>query len=149
MLKRVDGTGKQRAAALPAVSEKLDRVGVGASLICAIHCALMPFVVAILPLLGVGFLASRPVEWGLILLSAALGSLSLCLGFREHQSKRIFAVLGLAILFLLAGRIGEEREIGWLGPVLMVAGGLTMVGAHWLNRRLCRTCQACNLHENS
>ncbi len=126
--------------------EKLDKAGATASFLCAIHCALMPLVVTLLPLLGLSFLASEPVEWGLLLLSAALGTLSLCLGFRAHRSRRVFAFLGIAVALLVMGRIVEMRESGVFGPVLMVCGGLTMVAAHLFNRKLCAACRSCNIH---
>lgn len=127
-------------------SDKLDKVGATASFLCAIHCAIMPFVLTMLPLLGLTFLASEPVEWALLAISATLGTLSLCVGFREHRSRRVFAFLGIAVALLVAGRILHEHHFGLLGPILMVAGGFTMMGAHWLNHSLCRSCRKCSSH---
>lgn len=138
---------------------KLDRAGAIASFLCAIHCALMPLVITLLPLLGLSFLASEPVEWALLAASATLGSWSLCLGFRQHRSRRVFMVLGVALALLVAGRIfhqphlygfhgGEhhlhEHHFGAWGPILMVLGGLTMMSAHLLNHRLCHACKRCS-----
>ncbi len=123
---------------------KLDRAGATASFLCAIHCALMPLVITLLPLLGLSFLASEPVEWALLAASAILGSWSLCLGFRQHRSRRVFMVLGVALALLLAGRVFHEHHLGIWGPVLMVLGGLTMMSAHLLNHRLCHACKQCN-----
>ena len=126
--------------------DKLDRAGATASFLCAIHCALMPFVITMLPLLGLSFLASEPVEWTLLLSSATLGTLSLCAGFREHGSRRVFAILGIALALLVAGRIFHEHHLGCWGPVFMVLGGFTMMGAHLFNQSLCRSCRKCSSH---
>jgi len=126
--------------------EKLDKVGATASFLCAIHCAIMPFIITVLPLLGLGFLASEPVEWGLLACSAVLGTLSLCVGFKEHKRRRVFGVLGLALALLVAGRVFHEHHLGVWGPILMVLGGFTMMSAHVLNRLLCRSCRACSTH---
>ncbi len=126
--------------------DNLDRAGAMASFLCAIHCALMPFVITMLPLLGLSFLASEPVEWALLLSSATLGTLSLCAGFREHRSRRVFAVLGIALALLVAGRVFHEHHLGWWGPMLMVLGGFTMMGAHLFNQYLCRSCRKCSDH---
>ena len=126
---------------------KLDRAGATASFLCAIHCALMPLVVTLLPLLGLSFLASEPVEWALLASSATLGSLSLCLGFRKHRKRRVFMVLGIALAIMVAGRIFHERHFGVWGPVLMVIGGLMMMSVHLLNHRLCHACTRCSSHE--
>ncbi len=128
---------------------KLDRAGATASFLCAIHCALMPLVVTILPLLGLGFLSSEPVEWALLACSATLGSLSLCLGFRKHRKRRTFMVLAIALAIMVAGRVFHEHHFGIWGPVLMVIGGLMMMGAHLLNHRLCHSCTTCSSHECS
>ena len=136
----------ESSASQTARVNRMDRAGATASFLCAIHCALMPLVVTLLPLLGLGFLASEPVEWTLLLASATLGSSSLCLGFRQHRSRRVFAILGVALALLVAGRIFHERHWGIWGPVLMVLGGLTMMGAHLLNHRLCHACTKCS-HE--
>lgn len=122
---------------------KLDRTGATASFLCAIHCALMPLLVTALPLLGLSFLASEPVEWTLVACSAILGALALVVGYRQHRSASIFGVLGVALVLLIGGRVAEEGGIEVWGTILMVAGGLTMVGAHLINRKLCRTCVAC------
>lgn len=106
----------------------------------------MPFVVTMLPLLGLSFLASEPVEWGLLFLSATLGTLSLCAGFREHRSRRVFALLGIAIALLVAGRVFHDHHFGAWGPMLMVMGGFTMMGAHLMNQALCRSCRKCSDH---
>ena len=123
---------------------RLDRAGATASFLCAIHCAVMPLIITMLPLLGLSFLASEPVEWGLLAASATLGSWSLCLGFRQHRSRRVFLVLGAALAFLLAGRLFEEHQFGIWGPIAMVLGGLSMMSAHLLNHRLCHACKVCS-----
>lgn len=127
--------------------DKLDKVGATASFLCAIHCAIMPFVITVLPLLGLGFLASEPVEWGLLGASATLGTTSLCVGYREHRKRSIFAVLGIALALLVAGHLLHEHPLGAWGPILMVFGGFTMMGAHLLNRLLCRSCRVCSEHK--
>ena len=126
---------------------KLDRAGATASFLCAIHCALMPLVVTLLPLLGLSFLASEPVEWTLLAASAGLGSSSLCLGFRKHRKRRVFMVLAIALAIMVAGRVFHEHHVGIWGPVLMVIGGLMMMSAHLLNHRLCHACTRCDSHE--
>lgn len=124
-------------------SPRLDAAGATASFLCALHCALMPFVVTVLPLLGLSFLASEPVEWALVALSATLGIGSLCLGYRAHRSRRALAVLSAGLALLVLGRVAEERGWELYGVPLMVCGGLTIMTAHFINLRLCRACRVC------
>ncbi len=126
---------------------RLDRTGAIASFACAIHCALMPLLVTALPLLGLSFLASEPVEWALLACSALLGTLALWVGYRQHRAGWMFGVLGVALVLLVGGRVAEEGGIEVWGQALMVLGGLAMMSAHLINRKLCRACGACGDEE--
>lgn len=142
------------------VVDRLDNVGTAASFACAVHCALLPLVSTLLPLVGLSFLASEPVEWLLLLLSAGFGTASICLGFKEHRNRRVFAVLAIGIAFLLAGRVfhnlpflaGDHAHHGHdhahegfdLSIALMILGGMTMIAAHLFNQNLCKACRKCS-----
>lgn len=128
----------------PAKRVDLDRVGMTASLLCAVHCALMPLVVTLLPLLGLSFLANEATEWSLIGLSMLFGVSSLCLGFRRHRYRRALFLLAGGFALLATGRIAERNSNERLGVVLVVCGGVTVACAHLLNRRLCHSCERCN-----
>ena len=121
-----------------------DNLGTAASLTCAVHCALMPFVVTLLPLAGMGFLAHESTEWTLLALSATLGIGSLCWGYRTHKSRRALSVLASGLLLLVIGRLLEERGSEWFGMLLVVSGGISVAAAHWVNKRLCRACHVCH-----
>ena len=125
------------------VGARLDHTGATASFLCAIHCAVMPLLVAALPLLGLSFLASEPVEWILLACSAILGTIALFVGYRQHRAGWIFGALALALALLIGGRIAEKGGIEGWGTAFMVAGGLAMMSAHLINRKLCRACPAC------
>ena len=126
---------------------RLDRTGAIASFLCAIHCAIMPLLVTALPLVGLSFLASEPVEWVLLACSGLLGTLALWVGFRQHRAVWMFGVLGAALVLLVGGRVAEESGIEGWGQILMVLGGLSMMSAHLINRKLCRACAACGDEE--
>jgi hypothetical protein len=127
----------------------LDAGGVATSVLCALHCALMPIIVTVLPVIGLGFLASEAVEWGLITLSALLGISSLCLGYREHRSHQALGILAVGLGSLATGCIVEHRELAQVGVPLVVVGGFLIAASHGLNHWLCRMCRACQQHEDS
>ncbi len=127
----------------------LDRAGATASLACAVHCALMPLVVALLPLVGLGFLADERTEWALLALSAVLASSSLGLGYRQHRRRQALLVLSLGLTALVTGRILEERHFEMVGVVGVVLGGCTVAAAHFINRRLCQTCRLCQTQQQA
>jgi MerC mercury resistance protein len=116
----------------------LDLVGASASTLCAIHCATLPLVAAALPTLGLGWVSSGPVEWGLVGSSGTIAFLALRKGHRIHgrQAPRLIALLGF---FAVVVSIFLESMGGWV-TALRVLGGFTMVLGHVLNGLGCRVC---------
>jgi len=128
----------------------LDKTGATASLLCALHCALMPFLFSVLPVIGMGFLASEVFEWILFGTSALLGTFSLCLGFKKHRNRKALLVLSLGLCLLAAGRMTHEHTIdaNYGQAILMVLGGLIVSTSHLLNYRLCQNCKRCQGHQH-
>lgn len=121
----------------------LDRVGMTASFLCAIHCAAMPLLVGLLPLIGLGLLAEEGAEWTLVGFSIALGLFSLLPGyFRKHRRSNALIVFTAGVALILTGRIFCEENSGLELPAV-VAGALFIAAAHLINRKLCRSCPLC------
>ncbi|HWU74996.1 MAG TPA: MerC domain-containing protein [Rhodanobacter sp.] len=112
-----------------------DRIGAVASFLCAIHCALLPFVLALLPFLGLEFLADHRFERGFVLFACALASVALIRGFRRHQHPLplLLATPGLALL-LLGVTYAEGYSI-IVHSVMVTCGGLLLASAHFVNLR--------------
>src|SRR5260370_16077076 len=62
-----------------------DILGISASVLCAIHCAVLPLLLASLPVLGINILHNASFEYGMIALAFLVGSLALLHGFRRHH----------------------------------------------------------------
>jgi hypothetical protein len=137
------------AAPVPSApsSPHLDRWGVAASSLCAVHCAAPALVAAFAPTLGLGFLESGPLEWALLALALGLGVLSLVPSYRRrHRDARPLMLFGLGLSVVLAARLlspeGSRMEVA--GAVL---GAVLLVASHALNLRLIRRCAApCGEH---
>lgn len=112
-----------------------DRVGATASFLCAIHCALLPFVLALLPLVGLEFLADHRFERGFVMFACALALVALVRGFRRHQQSLplLLAAPGLALLLL--GVTWAENHPIVLHSALVTCGGLLLATAHYVNLR--------------
>ena len=113
-----------------------DRFGATASFLCAIHCALLPFVVAALPALGLGFLADHRYERGFILFATLLALTSIAIGFRRHQRFGAFWFLVPGVALLLAGAALALDDATNLHIVLVAIGGTLVACAHVVNLRL-------------
>lgn len=106
----------------------LDQTGIAASIACAIHCAALPLVATLLPLVGLTFLANPLVEISMLSLSLCVGLLALFTAYRLHQQM-------LPILILLAGflLIGVGHFIPHQEAILIPTGGLLIAAAHFFN----------------
>lgn len=110
------------------------------SLGCAVHCMAMPFLVAALPLMGMGFLLDERVETAVILGSAALATFSVTLGYRVHRRSTVLKGLSLAVLLLVVGRVAPP---GPIETAFTAAGAFTLAGTQFWNRRLSKPCRCC------
>lgn len=115
----------------------LDRLGATGSLLCAIHCALLPLLIALLPSLGIAAWLGEGFEQGFVVFATLLGVFTLVWGYRRHRAVRALWLLlpGLGALWLGVGYAPLHHA---LVPhaVVMTLGG-TLVGlAHLANLRL-------------
>jgi hypothetical protein len=122
------------------LAHAVDRVGATASLLCAIHCAALPFLLAILPALGLGFLASHGFERGFIAFASVLALTMAAVGYRRHRIASAFVLLVPGLLLLWIG--GFAFDLGhapMLHSVFVVLGGSCVSLAHFINLRLGRS----------
>ena len=115
----------------------LDRLGATGSLLCALHCALLPVLIALLPSMGFAGLMGDGIEEGFVLFASLLGLFTIVQGYRRHRAVRALWLLvpGLAALWLGIGHEPLHHD-AILHAVTMTFGG-TLVGlAHLANLRL-------------
>lgn len=111
-----------------------DFLGIGTSLACAIHCALLPLFLTSLPILGYDIIENEFFEYMMIVLAMAIGGIALWHGYRKHHhSFRPMAAFSTGILLLFAKQIWHAHQL-WILPLAV----LFIVGAHLLNYRFCR-----------
>lgn len=140
----------------------IDGVGATASFLCAIHCLAMPFLLTVLPAMGLSFLLDETLEKAFVIGTVLLASFNTCWGYRLHKKNRvlIFILLGSALLLIAtfawdhqhthhhhgdhAGHdhghgIGRPQEEFW-GLTMLVCGAMTLSIGHLLNRYFCKNC---------
>ena len=126
-----------RAASKRDLTHAADRIGATASFLCALHCAALPFVLAVLPALGLGFLAEHAFERIFIACASTLALAVLIRGYRRHHSVRALLLLapGLILLWLGGFVIDGHDRIG-VHALLVALGGSCVALAHLTNLRL-------------
>ena len=123
----------------------VDNFGACLSFACAVHCMAVPLLITVLPLIGLGFILAESTELVMVVAAGGLAVGSLTWGFRNHRKRRVFLILGGALMLIIIARLGvsENAEV-----IFTVIGGLLLVSAHLVNRHLCRTCQPCKTLDN-
>ena len=115
----------------------LDRLGATGSLLCALHCAMLPLLIAALPALGLGSVLGERFEEAFVLFATLVGGYSVVSGYRRHRLWQALALMlpGLSILWL-GVLYAPLHESTWPHALVMMVGG-TLVGlAHLANLRL-------------
>ncbi|MGB7328850.1 MAG: MerC domain-containing protein [Rubripirellula sp.] len=81
-----------------------DRIGIVASIGCAIHCAAMPFVISSLPALGLSFLADESFHRWMALACFVIALTAFVPGFRQHRRwmPAAIAIAGLSMISIAA-----------------------------------------------
>lgn len=125
----------------PHASKSIDRIGATGSMLCAVHCAALPLVLALMPALGAG-LAGAGFEIGFILFASAMALSSLILGYRRHRARRalLYLVPGLVSLWS-AVLIPPLHHNVIAHAVAMAIGGTLIATSHLINLRLTHTHQ--------
>ena len=117
----------------------VDSLGMSGAALCAIHCALLPVALALLPVLGLGVLASPGFELGFVLVATLLASASLWHGYRHHRAYHAFLWLVPGLVLLWAGILVEALHHPVVAhAITMSLGGSLVALAHLANMRLSR-----------
>lgn len=119
----------------PALS-RADHLGFTASLICSVHCALFPIVLALLPSLGLQSLGWIDLDQAFVVFATLLGTTTLTMGWRRHRAFRAWAVLfpGLLLVWLASFTGLHQHTMGH--AFAMTIGGILLAAGHRLNLQL-------------
>jgi carbon starvation protein CstA len=122
-----------------------DKAAVTLSMLCTIHCLLLPFFLAWLPTAVALTVESESFHLVMILLVLPLSLFALFVGCKAHKRYRVL-VLGFIGLFLLLLAIFLGHDVlGEMGEkILTVIGSLFIVVGHLQNYHLCRHNACCD-----
>jgi hypothetical protein len=119
-----------------------DTLGIGTSIICAIHCALLPVLMSTLPVFGINIIHNAFFEWGMIVLAFAVGSYSLFHGFvKHHRYVAPVLIFSVGFIFLVLKQFFVQYDI-----LLLLIAVVCIISAHFYNYRLCHRSKCSSPH---
>jgi len=119
-----------------------DGMGIGTSIACAIHCALLPIMLSSLPILGINIIHNLFFEWGMIALAFTVGSYSLFHGYIKHHHSFIPVIIfSVGFIFLVLKQFFPTYEYMFLTIAVVL-----IISAHYYNYRLCHQSKCSSPH---
>ena len=84
--------------------KRFDRLGVIASILCAIHCALTPILLILLPTFGKAW-AHPATHWGMAIIVIPIAVFMMLKSYKKHAKKKILYIGSIGILLIIIGAI--------------------------------------------
>ena len=111
-----------------------DKLAIGLSLMCTVHCFATPVILALLPSFAVLQINAEQFHLWVLAVVLPTSLLALNLGCKKHKRTRYMAcgVVGLAFL-IIAVLLGQEEA----EKALTLIGSAFIALAHWFNYQQC------------
>lgn len=109
---------------IPLIRDRLDRLGVVLSALCAVHCVSGVVLVAFLGISGGALLDPRIHEFGLVA-AVIIGALGLGTGALRHGRRGPLMLGGAGLTFMACGLLVPHG----LGEVVLTVTGVTVLAA--------------------
>ncbi|WP_185152548.1 MerC domain-containing protein [Fulvivirga aurantia] len=109
----------------------LDLIGFSSSVLCAIHCAALPFLLSLAPLANLQFLNNPWVEYAIIIASFLIACFALIHGYsRHHHKPQALVLVVMGFVLISTGHLAE-----WNEAVFTTFGATIVAIAHLINWR--------------
>ena len=118
-----------------------DILGAGLSVLCLIHCLVLPVLIAFAPVLLKNLPGDDATHRTLAVVIGLVGFLAFRSGYKVHRRRWLLWLFSLGLLLIsVAAALGEAVLTGYGEAAVTVAGGLLLVTAHLFNQSFCRSC---------
>lgn len=119
----------------------IDTMGIAASSVCMVHCALMPVVISLLPMVGAGWLEHDWTHKILAFLVLSLALSSVVPAYLRHRTNSVLFAMaaGLSLVLFATFACGHIIHECYEVPLISI-GNILVVAAHLRNRAVLRTC---------
>lgn len=122
-----------------------DTAAIGLSLLCAIHCLMLPLVLSWLPAAMALTVGGEVFHLLMVLLVIPLSLYALLIGCKQHKRSRVVILGCIGLSLLLSAVFFGHDYLGGMGEKVMtvIGSGFVAIG-HWLNYHLCQHDERCD-----
>jgi len=121
-----------------------DRLAIGLSLMCALHCLALPILLVLLPSVASLQLDSESFHFWMVLVVIPTSIYALTLGCKQHKRSYLLVIGSLGLVSLLLAVFLPESFFGEPGEkVFTLLGAVLIAIAHFRNYRLCQRQECC------
>ncbi len=128
---------------------KIDNIGIFLSSVCAVHCALLPIIIFLFPIVA-SFSSDKESLTHILVfiftIPAVVFAIYSMVKIHGEKKPLLYILPGMVLVF-----IGTFLVHQWLGhnlePIFVVSGSLLMIRGHLLNKRHCEHCHTCSTTE--
>ncbi len=127
-----------------------DKAAISLSLLCTIHCLVLPLLVVSLPSIAALPLTDESFHIWMVIAVVPISAYALTMGCKNHKRYRVLFIgsIGLLILSVVAF-FGHDLFGEVLEKVFTVIGAIVIAIAHIWNYRLCQHQNLCVCPEQS
>ena len=118
-----------------------DKIGLGLSGLCLIHCLVLPVVISLMPWMGLIFEDER-VHLLFAAVTVPVALIAFIPGFLRHNLKSVLALGVAGAVLLLLGSVAHDHVGEALAHWFTVLGGILLISGHLRNFRLLSNCCA-------
>jgi uncharacterized membrane protein YfcA len=130
----------QRRFTIPA-----DRLGIGVSALCIVHCLLTPILLSLSTVLAHAIPSEERTHHFLSFIVAAFGLIALLNGYRRHRRIEVVILMGVGLFCIFAGAYcGEYLSSHSVEVLVTLFGSGFMIAAHRRNHSFCRNACSCS-----
>ena len=128
-----------RVVSMENIQATADKSAIALSVLCALHCLLMPAAIVLYPT-TLGFLPdNESVHFALLFVVIPVSAYALIKGGKVHKSRKVF-ITGISGLLVLVVAVALGHDVlGEIGEkILTVLGSIIVIIAHAQNHFICR-----------
>lgn len=120
-----------------------------ASLLCLIHCTVLPIVLIFLPTSALYLMLDSKIEFILLALACAINIYNVCFGIKTHKKYNILWLFSSGIVLSLLGYFLHDHKHNTHSDIniLMILGSVMLIISNLVNNSICKLCKTCSLEK--